>query len=203
MEEKYIRENEKVEPNKHANDLNIESVSFASNIKHIGGMSFYQCSNLKTVTFDNDSELVSIGPYAFFKTGVEYLNIPDTVKFIDASAFAFCKNLKYIYFSENSQLQVIRRNAFKGCSNIVEIILPSRHVKIEKNALDFDEELDDSIRLQLLNDERKKQSQSIVEQKCDEEGIERLKGLRVCFYLQNYTSTDAKRPRRPHWYKLY
>ena len=193
--------NKKIGVGEYANNDSIESVSFSSSVRHIGARAFYKCSKLTAVSFNNDSKINAIGSSAFYKTNVEYLNIPDSVKIIESSAFAFCTNLKYVYFSDNSQLQVIREGAFKGCKNLIEIILPNRHVKVEKNALNFDDDLDEEKKLQYLIEKYRNKQADKGDSLEENEGIERLKNIRVSFYSQNYTPSDARHPRRPHWYK--
>lgn len=78
----------------------LTSVIFPASVKSIGVESFKSCGNLVTVTFEDESQLESIGAHAF-----EYCNnsnfncivIPASVTSIGESAFCDCKNLYTTY----------------------------------------------------------------------------------------------------------
>ncbi len=53
----------------------------------IGYKAFDSCSNLSSVTFDNQNELKVIGDYAFAETAIESVSIPSSVKSIGDYAF--------------------------------------------------------------------------------------------------------------------
>lgn len=98
-----------------------------SSVKRIGSGAFSECKFLKRIEIANDSNLISIGKNAFFRTSISSFCIPSKVKFIEDSAFMNCSQMSSFIFDEDSQLEIIGDNAF-SCSSITEITIPS-HVK--------------------------------------------------------------------------
>lgn len=107
----------------------LEAITIPSKVKKIGAGAFEYCKKLKTINFENNSELEIIesisyrnGSYeswngAFENCGsLESITIPSSVKTIGRYAFAFCDKLKIVRFENNSALQTIERNAFMSCT---------------------------------------------------------------------------------------
>lgn len=65
-------------------------------------------------------------------TSLEKVLIADNVKTIDEYAFKGCSNLKEIVFSENSNIKAFYDSAFNGCSNLEEI-----YINIKSDKKDF------------------------------------------------------------------
>ena len=66
-------------------------------VTSISSYAFYNCSNLKSVTFSGDSQLTSIGSYAFRGcSGLTSITIPASVAGIGSSAFSGCGGLESI-----------------------------------------------------------------------------------------------------------
>lgn len=103
---------------------NIKSAIIPSNIKKISSFAFDECDNLKTIEFEENSELDSIGEGAFSCSSLEKIMIPSHVKCIKEETFSECKHLKSIEFSENSELVSIESKAFIG-SFLESISIPS------------------------------------------------------------------------------
>ncbi|KAK8839009.1 hypothetical protein M9Y10_032473 [Tritrichomonas musculus] len=59
-------------------------------IKHIAPSAFYYCRKSKQILIPNDSELQTIGDYAFQFSSIERLTIPPTVIEISEEAFSNC-----------------------------------------------------------------------------------------------------------------
>ena len=105
---------------------NLTSVVIPNSIKSIADYVFYNCSKLATVTFEDDSQLETIGDYAFYKCSVlTSIGIPNSVTKIGASAFEYCKKVENVGFEEDSQLKTIGERAFLGCSQLTSINIPS------------------------------------------------------------------------------
>lgn len=81
----------------------------------------------------NNSELISIGKYAFCESTIETITIPSNVTTIDEGAFSNCINLKTVKFAPNSKLKHIREFSFNNVS-IREILIPSKTTIIDKNS---------------------------------------------------------------------
>lgn len=77
----------------------IEEITVPSYIKRIGAYAFCGCKHLKTVNFLDDSELESIGEYAFIDSAIENFIVPSHVKEICDNAFCSCQNIQ----SKNSK----------------------------------------------------------------------------------------------------
>lgn len=70
-------------------------------VKYIGTYVFSR-SGVKTVTFEEGSELETIGHDAFHEcTTLEYMDMPNSVKKIEYQAFFECESLEWIHFSDN------------------------------------------------------------------------------------------------------
>jgi hypothetical protein len=77
----------------------IESITFPSSLKIIGGWAFRLCDKIQT------------------------LDIPDSVTEIGESAFGYCSALKKVKLS--NQITVLRERTFSGCDSLKEIDIPS------------------------------------------------------------------------------
>ena len=64
----------------------------------LGDHTFFNCKELKHVTFASGSRLEAIGTYCFFKSGLEEIAIPNSVAIIGDHAFSSCKNLRKVSF---------------------------------------------------------------------------------------------------------
>ena len=130
---------ESINPWLFQNNNVLEEVSIASSVKTIGNNAFYQCTALKTVTFEGESQLTEIGGDAFegcvLLSGVTLpetlttigneafngcraltsINIPASVTTIGSRAFGNCSLLESVVIGDNSQLEAINDNTFYQC----------------------------------------------------------------------------------------
>jgi hypothetical protein len=115
---------------------NLSQISFPASLQVIGDYAFSINISLTTIIFENNSELTSIGDYAFASypgsSSLTSINIPAGVTSIGDYAFQY-SNLSIITFDANSVLTSIGDNAF-GYSNISEIIIPTSILIIGNNA---------------------------------------------------------------------
>lgn len=98
---------------------NIEHAVIPSFIKVISPFAFFGCQKLKSVKFENDSQLEIIGGYSFSNTKFNEIEIPSNVIEIGHHAFANCE-LEKITFSDDSKLKYISQNVFNK-SHLVKI----------------------------------------------------------------------------------
>lgn len=106
----------------------LTAVTFpAEGLTAIPASCFFQCENLKTVTFtakNKKTEVASIATLAFGYTAIETITIPEeTVALvIAAKAFANCTSLKDFYFARNAAYDGtaydIDETAFFRCSDV-------------------------------------------------------------------------------------
>ena len=87
---------------KKSNEYIITSISKGS----------FQFSNVKSVTFPADSELLYIGNLAFSESTIESFTIPPHLTIIKECAFNECRQLRKIEIPSNSGLQTIEKYAF-------------------------------------------------------------------------------------------
>ncbi len=96
---------------------NLTSIEIPASVTEIYGYAFADCINLKTVTFAENSQLASIGSYAFDGcTSLASITIPASVTSIGYGAFRGCTSLASITIP--SSVTKIGSYAFKDCSNL-------------------------------------------------------------------------------------
>ena len=93
---------------------------------------------LTSVTFTPDSELRSIGRYAFAYTALKDITIPKLVKRIDDGTFAYCTELSAVSLAPESQLGTIGDDAFYKCGKLTTLgKLPADIRKIGRGAFAY------------------------------------------------------------------
>ena len=92
---------------------------------------FNECSNLKTIIFEEGSTVIAD---ALFRgcDGLENVTIPNTVTQIYGYAFADCRNLKNINISDS--VTVLGENVFQNDTSITEINLPDSITALGRGA---------------------------------------------------------------------
>lgn len=103
---------------------NVKDPKIPSSIRHISSNAFSYCRNIQTIEFSKDSQLISIGKWAFFSSSIEMITIPASVTEIKKYTFYRCHNLKTVDFSIDSKLTTIERSAFYD-SSIENLTFPS------------------------------------------------------------------------------
>ena len=81
----------------------IKHAFIPANIKHIAKYAFSNCKDLEKVEFENNSQLISIGEYAFSSISFDQMTIPSHVKYIDHMSFCG-SNIKKVDFEQNSEM---------------------------------------------------------------------------------------------------
>ena len=98
---------------------NLQSLTFEDNseLQSIGFSAFYNCNKLTSITIP--SNVTTIGDQAFAGcSNLTSISIPEGVSVIGVRTFQDCSNLQTVDFGENSQLQTISYNAFSNCINL-------------------------------------------------------------------------------------
>ena len=94
---------------------------------------FAECLQLKTVTFQEGSELYMFGSEMFYAcTELETITIPDSVKIVSDSAFSCCRKLKTVQLPK--ELYMIEQFAFYECELLTEITIPDTTEVIDTKA---------------------------------------------------------------------
>ena len=124
------------------------SIDIPANVETIGTAVFFICSSLATVTFENGSQLKTIGGgssyYGAFSycTALTSIEIPASVETIEAAAFKDCSSLATVTFENGSQLKTIGGGnshsyyygAFSYCSSLTSIEIPASVETIKASA---------------------------------------------------------------------
>ena len=118
------------------NCSDLKTIVIPRNVTNLGTDIFFNCYNLTNVTFEEDSQLSSISSGAFYNCSrLKEIVIPKNVNRIGGvyydnsycdyyGAFENCTKLKNVYFEDNSELTSIEAAAFRGCTSLVDFIIP-------------------------------------------------------------------------------
>lgn len=130
---------------------NITSIIISDSVTNIGDYAFMNCSKLANINYLGTVEdwckiegiiyllggIIEEGNnYRLLFNGKELtgeLIIPNTVTSITSTAFAYT-NIASVTFEENSQCTNIGSFAFRGCSNITNVIIPDSVTSIGESA---------------------------------------------------------------------
>lgn len=78
----------------------VRSISLPSSLKEICNFAFEYMTGLQSVTLPANSQLESIGEYAFNWTDLRSFTMPASLKTVGDCAFQSCRNLEYIQFND-------------------------------------------------------------------------------------------------------
>lgn len=110
----------------------LENVEIPKSVTEIAYSTFYDCTNLTSITFEKGSKLEKIGLRAFYGSGITSIIIPDSVTYIDEEAFENCKQLNSVTLSK--RLKGIEASTFNGCSELSQISIPDSVTYIDSYA---------------------------------------------------------------------
>ena len=121
------------------------SIDIPANVETIGTAVFWGCSSLATVTFENGSQLKTIGGGSYSSgafsdcTALTSIEIPASVETIEAAAFFHCSSLATVTFENGSQLKTIGGGssyygAFSDCTALTSIEIPASVETIKASA---------------------------------------------------------------------
>lgn len=89
---------------------NITKIVIGKNVKSIGDWAFTDCNQVRTIDYEDGTQLENIGYVAFQCPLVEEMPIPNSVKFIGEYAFALCSSLKALKMVGSGNGNYIVRN---------------------------------------------------------------------------------------------
>ena len=111
----------------------IEEITLPNTLKTIGEGAFAGCTSLRTVNFEDNSQLTSIGDSAFrFCSSLTSIIIPESVTSIGSGAFRFCSSLTSITIPDS--VMSIGEGVFEDCSNLTSITIPDSVTSIGNSA---------------------------------------------------------------------
>jgi hypothetical protein len=97
----------------------VRGVTIPSSVTSIEKSAFSKCGLLAQLTFEQSSQLTTIGDNAFEMAGLSgSVEIPSTVTSIGQNAFNSCSSITALTFAASSQLNTIGARAFYDCSGI-------------------------------------------------------------------------------------
>lgn len=100
----------------------VRKVTIPSCIKIISDFAFSQIKSLKYLDFDENSELVEVGSYAFSKSSITSISFPPSLSKLKKNIFEGCAKLKSIEFlCDNFSFL----DNFGQCGNLKLISLPN------------------------------------------------------------------------------
>lgn len=106
----------------------------------IGEKAFYECAGLKTVAFEEGTQLVSIDREAFrFCNNLVSIAIPNSVTSIGAFAFRECGALRTVTIPTG--VTTLTEGVFQFCSGLEEITIPDNVAEIHNSAFNGCESL--------------------------------------------------------------
>ena len=128
----------------------VENLVLTGSINNIGRGAFCNFTKLKTITFDDNKMLTTIGEGAFYGcTSLESLNIPYYITTIGSKAFQGCTALKEITTGRTSRCATIGAQAFDGCTGIETVVFYPTSLTVGSNA--FDSAIKSSAKLYVTN----------------------------------------------------
>jgi hypothetical protein len=102
-----------------------DSIVIPSSIEELGR---HCCAwkELRTVEFERDSNLRSIGRFAFvFCSSLKSILIPSSVEVIHENCFSCSVNLQTVTFGCDSKLRLLERDAFNRCPSLSLVRVPA------------------------------------------------------------------------------
>ena len=108
---------------------NLSNVVFGEDVRHIPS---YFLSGSGILEIELPATIQSIGMHAFSQTGISTINLPEGLLTISNNAFTGCKNLNDIVIP--STVTFIGEYAFSGCSLLTEITIPLNVEEVKRGA---------------------------------------------------------------------
>jgi len=110
----------------------LTGISIPETVGAIGTYAFYKAYGLRTVFFEGNSELASLGTYAFaYCRELLEIILPTTITAIPDSLFYGCASLFSAGFGP---ITSVGKSAFYGCSDLTLLFLPTSLQSIEEYA---------------------------------------------------------------------
>ena len=115
----------------------LEELFISNSATSIGLATFFGCNSLKSVVFNGNSNLNSIGSSAFSNCdSLISISIPESVTSIGEDAFKNCRCLTSVVFNGNSNLNSIGSSAFSNCDSLISISIPESVTSIGEDAFE-------------------------------------------------------------------
>ena len=117
----------------------IKTLTIPASVKSIGNYAFTGCSGITNISFEENSQLETIGTRAFANcTALPSIEIPKSVITLGKQSFSMPSegngSLAKVTFEEGSQLKTIGDYAFSSCKQLTTIEIPANVTKITYGA---------------------------------------------------------------------
>ena len=121
----------------------LKSVTIPASVTSLGTMAFsayatratIYCTSLASVTFEDESQLTTIGTSAFRgASALTSLTLPNSVTSIGSTAFYNCTGLKSFTFPENDEFTEIPTYCLGNCFALTSITIPASVTSIGQSA---------------------------------------------------------------------
>ena len=110
----------------------IGAVNIPASATSIGNMAFFSCINLKTVTFEEGSQMKTIADDSFHNCwDLTSVTIPASVTSIGFQAFYNCESLQSLTFEDGIELESIGDSSFRECDMLTSVTIPASVKSIE------------------------------------------------------------------------
>ena len=103
----------------------INSITIPASVTYISFGAFNYCTVLKSVMFEENSQLKLIDDYAFIRSGIKSITIPASVETIGGEVFMECTELESVVFEKGCKLSYINYYDFAYCTALKSIEIPA------------------------------------------------------------------------------
>ncbi|MCG8581564.1 MAG: leucine-rich repeat protein [Bacteroidales bacterium] len=110
----------------------LKEIEIPASVTGFGEQVFWGCTALKSVTFEEGSQLAQIGNNTFQNLKLESIVLPANLRTIPGNAFVGC-SLDYLGFEDGSQLNAIQSNAFKD-AQLKTVVIPQSVTSVGSGA---------------------------------------------------------------------
>ena len=107
----------------------ITELTIPKSVTEIGQSAFVTNKNLKTVIFEEGSQLKKISSTLFAQTGITSIKIPASVETIESYAISDCDDLTEVVFEANSKVKVLDSTVFARDTNLSVLTFESGRSK--------------------------------------------------------------------------
>ena len=112
----------------------LTSIFIPKTVTVVNYQAFYGCSALASITFEEGSQLKTLGQNAFSGTAIKTITLPASLQTLRGAEFSGCTNLEEVIFEEGCKIGLISASMFYGCTALKSINIPARVTSISVSA---------------------------------------------------------------------
>jgi len=115
--------------NAFAGNSIMEYIEIPSSVKTIEENAFLECTSLKTILFNENSQLQTIKKQVFAGcVSLDYISLPEGTEYIGEKAFEYCVSLETVDLP--STITEIGEKAFSSCALLLNIVISKNVTKM-------------------------------------------------------------------------